>query len=564
MVGYVTSIDGLGSRMAAAWGGAGNGSWIYTKLPQNTAIHPNTAQAVADIVAETTGFKPLSNPPKQSYPTWNTRNFTATVNVVPVTQPYVPVRIRLARILTSAFEQGQVSMARAGVPIPDGVEPTIDPKTGTADSDGTIVIYQPDWKWPGRPADPQYWGRYYEIWGAVSPAQNVALGNASEWTAKQVGRVCGASTRKNARVRNYYWQTDPINATNPDFIGPITTPVGGTISDPNAPKLIGYGKEGVAEQTNFMITAAHLPFAHSLISLRDLTRTDPQTGKQGYIDHALGFLMYTYSPQSPGVWPASGYDASSRAHMPHGSRLRFPANYPTTAPSTVPSAYVWVYEMLVKALRDYGMFFYDTHGGDGMVLRAEPGCFDYLPAGFVPNTLMKLIPWKDMQMLVVGTDTQFNVTTTVEPADTLPPTIASRNPSGTTLVADVNTNIDVTFSESVQGVSGTTFVLTHGDTGATIPASVSGAGASWTLNPTGSLANDTPYLVTLTGGASAIRDLAGNPLATETWAFRTVTSVPLKRVRRSKVRQKAKRVYPIDGTTMIDANTVITEGGVFR
>ena len=42
-----------------------------------------------------------------------------------------------------------------------------------------------------------------------------------------------------------------------------------------------------------------------------------------------------------------------------------------------------------------------------------------------------------------------------------------------------------------------------------------------TINPVANLANDTLYTVTLTGGTGAIRDIAGNPLATTTWTFRT-------------------------------------------
>ena len=41
------------------------------------------------------------------------------------------------------------------------------------------------------------------------------------------------------------------------------------------------------------------------------------------------------------------------------------------------------------------------------------------------------------------------------------------------------------------------------------------------MNPTATLAADTRYTATLTGGAAAIRDAAGNPLATTSWTFTT-------------------------------------------
>jgi len=39
------------------------------------------------------------------------------------------------------------------------------------------------------------------------------------------------------------------------------------------------------------------------------------------------------------------------------------------------------------------------------------------------------------------------------------------------------------------------------------------------LNPSASLAPGTVYTVALTGGPTAIRDLAGNPLASSSWTF---------------------------------------------
>jgi hypothetical protein len=43
----------------------------------------------------------------------------------------------------------------------------------------------------------------------------------------------------------------------------------------------------------------------------------------------------------------------------------------------------------------------------------------------------------------------------------------------------------------------------------------------WILNPNATLAANTKFTVTLTGGAASIRDIAGNPLTTATWTFTT-------------------------------------------
>jgi hypothetical protein len=70
-------------------------------------------------------------------------------------------------------------------------------------------------------------------------------------------------------------------------------------------------------------------------------------------------------------------------------------------------------------------------------------------------------------------------------------------------------------------VDGTTSTLRAG-TGA-VPAAVTQVPGTnrYTLTPSGALKGSTRYTVTVTGGGSGIRDLAGNPLSTLTWAFTT-------------------------------------------
>jgi hypothetical protein len=86
------------------------------------------------------------------------------------------------------------------------------------------------------------------------------------------------------------------------------------------------------------------------------------------------------------------------------------------------------------------------------------------------------------------------------------------------------TNVTATFSEAVQAVSGTSFTLRTGTaTGTPVAGAVSydAATRTATLDPTAALAADTRYTATLTGGATAIRDAANNPLATTSWTFTT-------------------------------------------
>lgn len=107
-------------------------------------------------------------------------------------------------------------------------------------------------------------------------------------------------------------------------------------------------------------------------------------------------------------------------------------------------------------------------------------------------------------------------------ADAVAPTITGRTPAAAaTSIAPGTPNVSVTFSEPVQGVTPSTVTLTSA-AGAVVPAVVTqGANDTWTLTPNAALSNDTRYTVAVTGGPTAVRDLAGNPLTSSSWSFLT-------------------------------------------
>jgi methionine-rich copper-binding protein CopC len=115
-------------------------------------------------------------------------------------------------------------------------------------------------------------------------------------------------------------------------------------------------------------------------------------------------------------------------------------------------------------------------------------------------------------------------TPTAPCADTTAPTVTAQSPAANATGVAVGSSVTATFSEPVQGVTTTTFTL-RPTTGATanVAATVSyDAGTRVaTLKPSAALAANTQYTATLTGGASAIRDAGGTPLATVSWTFTT-------------------------------------------
>ena len=103
------------------------------------------------------------------------------------------------------------------------------------------------------------------------------------------------------------------------------------------------------------------------------------------------------------------------------------------------------------------------------------------------------------------------------------PIVTGFTPGSNDILVRRTNNVSVTFSEAVQGVSTATFTVKNAATGAVVAATVfrNGSTNQWILDPQVSLAAKTKYTVTVAGGATAIRDLAGNQLATRTWQFTT-------------------------------------------
>lgn len=103
------------------------------------------------------------------------------------------------------------------------------------------------------------------------------------------------------------------------------------------------------------------------------------------------------------------------------------------------------------------------------------------------------------------------------------PIVTGFTPGSNDILVRRTNNVSVTFSEAVQGVSTATFTVKNAATGAVVAATVfrNGSTNQWILDPQVSLAAKTKYTVTVAGGATAIRDLAGNQLAIRTWQFTT-------------------------------------------
>ncbi len=101
------------------------------------------------------------------------------------------------------------------------------------------------------------------------------------------------------------------------------------------------------------------------------------------------------------------------------------------------------------------------------------------------------------------------------------PTVIGFAPGSAATAVPRNRSVTISYSEAPTGFTATNATITQVSNGAVVTATRSVAGNILTIDPSASLAANTQYRVTVTGGATAVRDAAGNPVPTRTWTFTT-------------------------------------------
>ena len=102
------------------------------------------------------------------------------------------------------------------------------------------------------------------------------------------------------------------------------------------------------------------------------------------------------------------------------------------------------------------------------------------------------------------------------------PTITAISPASGALAVRMSGNVTATFSETITGFTANTVRITKLN-GQAVASAISFDALTnvLTINPNLNLASNTSYRVIITGSNTAVRDLAGNPVATRTWVFST-------------------------------------------
>lgn len=130
---------------------------------------------------------------------------------------------------------------------------------------------------------------------------------------------------------------------------------------------------------------------------------------------------------------------------------------------------------------------------------------------------------------LVQSEIQSDMNTPIS-VDNIAPTVGTISPTNMASGVAVSANVTAQFSEAIDSatITASTFEL-RGPGNTLVPAAVSYASASRTatLDATANLALATTYTARLRGGATGVKDLAGNPLASDfTWTFTTASAPP--------------------------------------
>ncbi|MBI5635113.1 MAG: putative Ig domain-containing protein, partial [Nitrospirae bacterium] len=112
-------------------------------------------------------------------------------------------------------------------------------------------------------------------------------------------------------------------------------------------------------------------------------------------------------------------------------------------------------------------------------------------------------------------------------SDATPPTVISMLPGVGATNVPVNTTVSITFSEDMDPltIDNATFSLSDGAGAIAGTVAYNGATRTATFTPSGNLSFLTDYTASILGGIGGMTDLAGNPLASLDWIFRTAPDI---------------------------------------
>jgi len=309
---------------------------------------------------------------------------------------------------------------------------------------------------------------------------SAALANSTTYTATVKGGATGGKDSSGlAMSADFVWTFQTaIAGSSCCSIWPSTaTPAVASANDPNAIEL------GVRFRSDSSGSITALRF------YKGASNTGTHVGK---LWTSAGELLASVTFTSE---TASGWQQASLA---------------TPVPITSNTIYVASYHTNVGFYSVTSPYF-SAGAADNPPLHGLAGVYAYGASAFPTSSYNSSNYWVDVVLAIAQ--------------DTTPPTVASVSPTSGAVGVQKRPTVTASFSESVNSstVNSTTFEL-RDSLNNLVPATVTynPAGAMASLIPAAALTPVTTYTARVRGGASGVKDAAGNALASDfTWSFAT-------------------------------------------
>lgn len=214
------------------------------------------------------------------------------------------------------------------------------------------------------------------------------------------------------------------------------------------------------------------------------------------------------------LWSSSGQLLASATFTGESGSGWQQVNFATPVSITAGTTYVASY-YTTKGRYSVNRQFFNTQFNSGPLhVPVNGGVYRYGSSAMPNQTYQGSNYWVDVLL------------STTPQADVTPPTVIGFNPAAGAVNVATSAAATVTFSEAMTAATINSTAIRLMDGSATVAASVTynAATNTATITPSGVLSNSRTYRLVVTGGASGVKDLAGNALAADATASFTTAA----------------------------------------
>ena len=283
--------------------------------------------------------------------------------------------------------------------------------------------------------------------------------------------------------------------------------------------------------SSFTTVAAAQPFVTSSLWSGSATPSVADSGDGSAVELGVKFsattsgyitgLRFYKSSANTGthkanLWSASGQLLATATFTSETGSGWQQVNFSSPVAITAGTSYIASYYAPTGRYSVNRSYFNSQYSSGSLKVPVSGGVYRYGTGGFPSSAYQGSNYWVDV------------VLSTTPPVDNTAPTITAFSPTTGSSGAATGTAPSVTFSEDVNAASinSSTVYLRNASNGV-VPTNVAynSATRTVTLTPTAALANSTTYTIVVKGGASGVKDTAGNALAADAASSFTTAAV---------------------------------------